>query len=135
MEMFIAEAQEKDPLKIAVLERRLFMIKYGYVGDKELLTGQLKFNTNTREFFHPWSIKAMGKTFGAREYSRFMPMIDYFNFPVDLIEDLLEGVVEGEQEAIKAKQKAAQQAAAAAGGNQDPHKAALALAQREQGKK
>lgn len=127
--IFIAECNETDPVKRAVLERRLFMIKYGHISEQQSLIEHLKYNTNDKDYFHPWSKWAVGSTFGAREYVKYIPLMDYFNSPADLIEDILEGVVEGEQAALKAKAEAAKRVAAQQS-NKDPHMAAIKQAQK-----
>lgn len=109
------------------------MIKYGYISEQESMSSHLRYNTNTRDFFHPWSAKVIGHTFGVREYSKFMPFKDYLEMPVDFIEDFIEGLVEGEQAAIKAKMDAVKREATRQGGNGDPQKAAIALAQKSKG--
>lgn len=115
-------------MKRAVLERRLFMIKYGHISEKESLINHLKYNTNDKDYFHPWSKWTIGNMFGSREYSKYIPVMDYMTAPADLIEDILEGIVEGEQALAKAKLKAAEKAAREAGSN-DPHVAAIKRAQ------
>lgn len=97
------------------------------------MSSHLKYNTNTRNYFHPWSAKVQAATFGLREYSKFMSFKDYLDMPSDLIEDFIEGLVEGEQAAIKAKLEAAKREASRQGGTGDPHQAAIALAQKHKG--
>lgn len=118
-------------MKIAIMERKLFMLKYGYISEQEPLSNHIKYNTKTKDYFHPWSGKVLGQTFGVREYSKFLPLKDYLELPVDLIEDILEGIVVGEKDAIKAKLEAAKREASKQGGSTDPQKAAMALAQKD----
>ncbi|QGH71931.1 hypothetical protein N1M2_68 [Klebsiella phage N1M2] len=106
------------------------MIKYGYIAEQESMSSHLRYNTNTRDYFHPWAAKVIGHTFGAREYSKFIPFKDYLEMPVDFIEDFIEGLAEGEQAVVKAKLEAAKREASKQGGVGDPHQAAIALAQK-----
>lgn len=100
------------------------MIKYGYVSEQEPFANHLNYNGKRREFFHPWSIKNVGITFGAREYSKYIPLHEYIKMPFDLSEDLLEGVMEGDRIATQARIDAAKREAERSGAK-DPAQVAL----------
>lgn len=86
------------------------MIKYGYIGDNEPVSNHLRFNKASLEFSHPWAAHIVGETFGSREYGKLIPIKDYFEMPVDLVEDILEGVARGEEKAAKARAAAIRRA-------------------------
>lgn len=130
IDLFVASAAEKDPVKIAIMERKLFMIKYGYISEKDSFSAHGRYNTQLKDCFHPWAGKIVGETFGSREYGKLIPIKDYLSMPVDIIDDILEGIAIGEDKNLKAKQKAAEQAARKFGNN-DPHLAAINHALKE----
>lgn len=101
------------------------MIKYGYCVPAENLSSHLIYNEQTRDYYHPLSGKAFGDTFGIREYNKWLPLKDYLEMPVDLIDDILEGVAKGQEKLTKLKAKAAEKAAQQAGGVNDPMLAAM----------
>lgn len=115
----MSSAEEKDPVKRSVLEFKLFCYKYGYVGVKEPFSKHILYNKNTRDFYHPFSAKAIGESFGYREYSKLIPLKDYLTTSVDVIEDILEGVARGESELAVLKKQAADKAARALAGKPD----------------
>jgi len=99
----IETADERDPLKRKINDYRAYCLRYGYVSDGEPLSNTLKYNKAARDSYHPWSKQAVGETFGAREYSKLIPIADYINLPVDIADDLLEGIARGEESAAKAR--------------------------------
>lgn len=101
------------------------MLKYGYVGETEHLSNYLTFNEQLRDSYHPFSGKSFGDTFGSREYNKWLPLKDYLEMPVDVIDDILEGVAHGEIKAAKLKAEAAKRAAQQAGNASDPQTAAI----------
>lgn len=110
-ELFLASAEEKDPVKIGVLERKIFMLRHGYIANADFFAGHGLYNTKLKDTFHPWAASTVGEAFGSREYSRLIPLSDYLSMPVDILDDILEGVARGEQVALRARQAAAELAA------------------------
>ncbi|AEV89531.1 hypothetical protein OBP_094 [Pseudomonas phage OBP] len=131
MELLIASANEVDPLKLAITDHRMFALRHGYISDKEPFVNHIKFNTQLRDCYHPWSASSVGHTYGIREYEKVISLKDYMTMPVDLTEDLLEAVVRGQADLAKLKKEAADKAARAAGGSTDPGKSAITNALRE----
>lgn len=111
-------------------ERRLFMLKYGYINIGENLSSYLVYNEQLKDYHHPLSARAYGETFGLREYEKYVQLPDYLNMPVDLIDDILEGVAKGREKNLKLKAEAAKQAAQKAGQSNDPQVAAIRNAQK-----
>ena len=128
--MWIKNAGEKDFLLIQKEERRLFMLKYGYINIGENLSSYLVYNDQLKDYHHPLSARAFGETFGLREYQKWIPLQDYLNMPIDLIDDVLEGVAKGNEKNLKLKAEAAKKAAQQSGGVTDPQAAAIRNAQK-----
>lgn len=118
-ELFIEAAQEKDPVQRSLFEYKLYMYKYGYITEQESFSTHIKYNKSTRDFFHPFSHKAVGETFGFREYDKLIPIYDYLRMPVDVTEDILEGIGRGQQRLAKLKEQAAKQAQNSLAGKSD----------------
>lgn len=131
VEIIIASAKEKDPLKRAILDLKAFNVQYGYIGISELQFRHIKFNSTVRSFYHPWAADQWGHTYGVREYEKVIPLKDYMTLPVDLVDDLLEGVLRGQTDLIKIRKEAADKVARQQGGVTDPGKAAINNALRE----
>lgn len=131
MELFIATAGVKDPVELAIIDRRIFMLRHGYLAPTEPNAYDIRFNNKLRDCYHPWSAKAVGETFGEREYDKYITLHDYLHSPVDMIENILEGVVKGKKTIAKLKKKAMEDAARQSGGISDPGKAALNHAMKE----
>uniref|UniRef100_A0AAU8KZE4 Uncharacterized protein n=1 Tax=Pantoea phage Survivor TaxID=3232176 RepID=A0AAU8KZE4_9CAUD len=112
-------------------ERRLFMLKYGYIGPGENLSSYLVYNEQLNDYYHPLSGKAFGETFGLREYNKWLPLKDYLEMPVDTIDDILEGVARGQEKLAKLKAEAAKRAAQQSGQSNDPQTAAIRNAMKE----
>ncbi|UOX39621.1 hypothetical protein [Aeromonas phage ZPAH34] len=93
-------------------------MSYGWVNEKETMANTLVYNHQRRDFFHIFSIKSIGETFGLREYDTLIPLKDYMDSPVNLIDDLLEGVAVGKRKAKEQAQRAAKNKM----GNLDPTK-------------
>ncbi|WNV45854.1 hypothetical protein [Aeromonas phage AerS_266] len=80
---------------------------YGWVNEKETMANALIYNHQRKDFFHIFSVKSIGETFGLREYDSLIPLKDYMDSPVNLIDDLLEGVAIGKRKAKEQAQRAA----------------------------
>jgi hypothetical protein len=53
------------------------------------------------EFTHEWSIKAVAKKYGFYKLHEIMPLRDYMEMPMFLIDDLIQGVGEGRSQRDK----------------------------------
>lgn len=133
LKLFIEHANEKDGLKRAVINRKITMVMHGWVGLEQNGNAQLKFNHQRRDLFHLWSAKNFGYTFGIREYNKFLSLKEYFEMPIDLMDDILEGYGRSREDLAKQQKHAADRAASlAASGNglNKSEMAAVAAAQR-----
>jgi hypothetical protein len=52
-------------------------------------------------FYHEWSIKAVAKKYGFYKLHEILPLRDYMEMPMFLIDDLITGVTEGRSERDK----------------------------------
>lgn len=92
------------------------MMRYGWISDNESLLNSVKYNLSRTSYYHPFSVTTIGEAFGYNEYKEFMPLSEYMNSPINMIDDLLSGVAKGEhrlKEELKRKR-------AAKGGNKSP---------------
>lgn len=89
--------------KRRIEEERLRYALYGQIGFNESMTSAITYNKSRVEFFHPWSVMEIGKSYGFREYNSLIPIKDFMSMPVDIIDDLLDGVAQGMKEIKKLK--------------------------------
>jgi hypothetical protein len=47
------------------------------------------------EFYHEWSFKSVGKRYGYNKLHEILPLRDYMEMPMCMLDDLLTGVTEG----------------------------------------
>lgn len=93
-------------METLLAEHRAYCLSYGWVSEKESMATAIDYNHKRRDFFHVFSAKSIGETFGRREYDVLIPLKDYMDSPMHLIEDLLEGVAEGKRKAKVAAEQA-----------------------------
>lgn len=108
--LFMESAHVKDPHEQYLIDYKLYMLRFGYLTEKEPMAAHIKYNKNTRDHFHPFAGKAVGELFGFREYEKYMPILDYLEMPVNITEDLLEGIGQGQKRLNELKENAARQA-------------------------
>jgi hypothetical protein len=53
------------------------------------------------DFYHEWSIKSVAKKYGFYKIHEIMPLRDYMEMPMFLIDDLISGVTEGRSQRDK----------------------------------
>lgn len=87
-------------------------MQYGWMNERESMIEMVKFNPNQKDYYHFLSIRAIGEAFGYNEYDQLMPLKDFMDSPVDIIDDLLSGVAAGKK---RAKEEAARAAKAKLG--------------------
>ena len=112
MALFHEGVYERDPIKRAILERRIGMIIYGHIGEKEPLSSHIRYNHQRIDSAHIFSAKAFGYAFGFREYEKFLNFKNYLDTPVDILEDLLEGYSRGTEDLLTEKKRIADKIAA-----------------------
>lgn len=112
MALFHEGVHEKDPIKREILNRRIGMIIYGHIGEKEPLSNHIRYNHQRIDSAHIFSAKAFGYAFGFREYEKYLTIKHYLDTPVDILEDLLEGYSRGTEELLIEKKRLADKIAA-----------------------
>jgi hypothetical protein len=59
------------------------------------------------EYYHPWSIDAIGHQYGWGKLKDIIPLNDYLNLPAFLVESLVKGITKGDEQRAKADAAAA----------------------------
>lgn len=83
------------------------MLQYGWVDEKTNMVEGIKFNPNKTDYYHFLSAQSIGDMFGYNEYDQILPLKDFMEAPVDVIEDLLNGVATGRRRAKEEAERAA----------------------------
>jgi len=126
--LFIESANDLDPLKRAIIDKRVSMVMRGLIDIKESPGNHIIYNHQNRDLFHLFSAKSFGHTFGFREYSKFMSIKEFLDSPVDILDDVLEGFGRGTEDLMAQREKAAKDAAKKAGSITANEEAALRAA-------
>lgn len=59
------------------------------------------------EYYHPWSIDAIGHQYGWGKLKEIIPLKEYLTLPAHLVENLVKGITKGEEQRSKADAAAA----------------------------
>lgn len=103
------EAQTNEELDDRALYReefRAYMLMHGWISDQENMLTGIRYNRARKEFSHRWSAHSFGRMFGVREYNELLPLKDFLEMPILVIEDILEGVAAGTTAIKKAREDA-----------------------------
>jgi hypothetical protein len=103
--------------EILQAEYRAYLVTYGYIGEKDPLSGGMVWNSQRKDYYHFLSSYTYGETYGYNEYDQIMPLKDYLESPTTIIEDILSGVASGRRRAKEEAAAAAKRAANKPGNN------------------
>ncbi|QFR59472.1 hypothetical protein PS2_0081 [Aeromonas phage PS2] len=89
----------QSKLELLITERRAYMMKFGWVADREPLSNTIKYNRARRDSSHQFSATAVGEMFGFREYGEILPLKDFLTLPCNVLEDIIDSVAVGKRKA------------------------------------
>jgi len=105
------DTSEVDPDSMLFNERMMYHFNMGYsTPNGRNPFSSVAYYEAEHKFFHPWSHNSNAKRYGYNKLKEILPLRDYLELPIHIVDEYIDGLVEGETarfEAEKARDKEA----------------------------
>ena len=77
----------------------LYDFNMGYTSPEKITPhSPIAYHIKENEFYHPWSIEAIGYDYGRAKLKDIISLNDYLTLPAHLVDGLIRGIVKGEKQ-------------------------------------